>query len=248
MLRILVPFYNCARYLPQCLRSLQTQEGVDFRVYLMDDVSTDGSFPLALQHSQGDSRFELIRNPRKMWQVGNYDQICQRGDLDDDDVCITVDGDDWLPDPGVFSRIAKVYEDPGVWLTWGNFRFWPRGDNRVSCAQPCDDVTTCRSIPWQFSHLRTFRTFLWRRIKPADLRDVDGSYVASAGDLAFMLPMLEMCGNEHAKYLPQVNYIYNEQNPIGDGRSKFTQQERCAALIRSRPRYARLANDRSTPT
>lgn len=239
MLHILVPFFNCVTFLPKSLYSISTQVNAQFRVYMLDDISVDGSSDVAAAYANQDPRFEHIRNERKFWQVGNYDQICRRPTLDDQDVCITVDGDDWLPDPNVFARIARVYQDPAVWVTWGNFRFWPNARPHRTAAA-CSDVTTCRTIPWQFSHLRTFRVFLWRAIRPQDLRWYDEWYIPSAGDMCFMYPMLEMAGNAHARFLEDVNYVYNEQNPIGDGRSKLGLQNECADYIRAKPPYARL--------
>jgi len=31
-----------------------------------------------------------------------------------------------------------------------------------------------------------------------------------------MYPMLEMSGKDHYKFMVEVNYIYNEQNPLND--------------------------------
>ena len=31
-----------------------------------------------------------------------------------------------------------------------------------------------------------------------------------------MYPMLEMSGLEHYKFMSEINYIYNEQNPLND--------------------------------
>ena len=31
-----------------------------------------------------------------------------------------------------------------------------------------------------------------------------------------MYPMLEMSGEEHYKFMDEINYIYNEQNPLND--------------------------------
>ncbi|MFG7388146.1 glycosyltransferase family 2 protein [Lactococcus lactis] len=39
---IIVPVYNTAKYLPECIESILSQENVDFECLLIDDGSTDG--------------------------------------------------------------------------------------------------------------------------------------------------------------------------------------------------------------
>jgi hypothetical protein len=66
------------------------------------------------------------------------------------------------------------------------------------------------------SHLRTWRSWLWKKIKEDDLKDENGVYWSVAGDLAFMYPMYEMSGQEHYRYVDKITYIYNDRNPIND--------------------------------
>lgn len=43
LISILVPVYNVAKYLPQCLESIENQKFKDYEIILVDDGSTDGS-------------------------------------------------------------------------------------------------------------------------------------------------------------------------------------------------------------
>src|SRR5262245_32802106 len=111
MLQVLTSLYNAVEYIPRCIASLKAQSVEDFRCYILDDVSTAGSGRLAKRFVEGDRRFEVVGNTAKRHQPGNYQQILGRPEIDDEDVIVTVDGDDWLPDRHVFARVLRAYED-----------------------------------------------------------------------------------------------------------------------------------------
>lgn len=58
---LIVPIYNAARYLHECLASIAGQTYHDLHVLLIDDGSTDNSAEIAAQFCSADSRFELIQ-------------------------------------------------------------------------------------------------------------------------------------------------------------------------------------------
>ncbi len=43
----------------------------------------------------------------------------------------------------------------------------------------------------------------------------EGIYLPMAGDVALIIPLLEMAG-EHVRYIDEVLYLYNRINPISD--------------------------------
>ena len=57
---VVVPVYNAAAFLPACLRSLANQTLQDFRCYLVDDGSTDGSGALCDEAAREDMRFVAL--------------------------------------------------------------------------------------------------------------------------------------------------------------------------------------------
>lgn len=61
--------------------------------------------------------------------------------------------------------------------------------------------------PWNFSHLRTYRAFLFRLIKDEHLK-YNGEYFKAACDLGYSIPMLEMAGSKHYYFLDRVTYTY----------------------------------------
>jgi glycosyltransferase involved in cell wall biosynthesis len=185
----------------------------DFKCYITDDLSTDNSVAIVKELIKDDDRFILIENKEKHYQVGNYDQVIRNNpNINDNDIIVEVDGDDWLPDEDVFKRIHDVYKNDDVWITNGSFVF-SNGSQGFSRKQ---DIPYLRVSSFSASHMRTWRAFLWRNIKEDDLKDETGTYWSAAGDTSFMFPMLEMAGEEHYHFLEDINYVYNDTNPLNE--------------------------------
>jgi hypothetical protein len=52
-----------------------------------------------------------------------------------------------------------------------------------------------------------------------------------------------MAGQEHYKFMTDINYIYNEQNPINDHKVDLTLVNEVAVKIRNMKPYQRLQYD-----
>ena len=70
--------------------------------------------------------------------------------------------------------------------------------------------------------------------------DENGNYWNVAGDLSFMFPMFEMSGEEHYRFLPNINYIYNESNPINDHKVNMNNVIQTVNKIRNKTPYEKL--------
>lgn len=58
---VIIPIYNVAKYLRECLDSVLHQSYQNFAVVLINDGSTDGmSLQIALSYTKNDARFILI--------------------------------------------------------------------------------------------------------------------------------------------------------------------------------------------
>jgi glycosyltransferase involved in cell wall biosynthesis len=191
----------------------QTYE--NYICYITDDLSTDNSANVVEEFIKNDDRFILIRNTEKKYQGGNYDLICRDTiGVDDEDILIEVDGDDWLANGSVFSKVVDNYtKNENLWISNGSFKY---ADGRLGFSQPVTDISALRHGPYTASHLRTWKIFLWRAIRPEDLRDSDGNWWTSSCDLIFMYDMFEMAGLEHYNFMSDVHYIYNDETDLNE--------------------------------
>ena len=235
---IVTTVYNCENYIEKCLFSIAGQTFKNFKCYITDDLSTDNTIKIIEDFIKNDNRFILIKNKIKMYQPGNYDQIIRNNkDINDSEVIVEVDGDDWLPDSKVLDRINTLYSDESVWIANGSFKY-PNGIQGFSSKQ--ENIENLRKVRFTASHIRTWRAFLWRNIKQSDLKDENGVYWKVTGDLSFMFPMIEMSGEEHYRFMPEINYVYNDSNPLNDHKIDLTLVNEVADKIRKMPKYDKL--------
>jgi glycosyltransferase involved in cell wall biosynthesis len=238
MINIVTTVYNAENYLHKCIGSIMGQSIDNFKCYITDDMSTDNSVSIIKDLIDGDDRFVLIENTTKMYQPGNYDQVIRNNEnINDNDIIVEVDGDDWFPNSNVLKRITEVYSDENIWIANGSFKY---SDGRKGFAAPPNNISNIRRETFTASHLRTWRAFLWRNIKEEDLMDETGNYWKTAGDLAFMFPMIEMAGKEHYKFMEEINYIYNEENPINDHKVNLSSVNEIVVRLRNKEPYKKL--------
>lgn len=219
---------------------MKSQKDSEFRVHIIDDISTDNTVDIIKNLIDGDDRFILTVNTEKKFKLKNLDELIQT--FDDEDIVIELDGDDFLLNPDVVGDIRKVYSDKKTWLTNGSFMY-SNGDPGFS--QKCNPETVRRDA-FRFSHLRTWKTFLWKSIPKDYLRDDNGEYFKSAADVAYTFALLELAGEENYRFLPELYYVYNAESPYNDHKpgsatgGGHQEQERCANIIRNKTKLKKL--------
>ena len=67
---VVIPSYNHARFLPECLDSIQAQTFEDWSLILVDDGSTDESVDLARDYARADPRIRVEVNPNNLGTYG----------------------------------------------------------------------------------------------------------------------------------------------------------------------------------
>jgi glycosyltransferase involved in cell wall biosynthesis len=234
---VVVPSYNNINWYQKNLKSLQRQEYDNFHVLYVDDCSVDGTGSAVEKYIKEHNfkNISLTQNVERKGALRNlYDMIHS---CNNDDIIITVDGDDWLEHSKVLQRVAEAYADPNVWLTYGQYRQFPTNDIGGAAELPHDVIQNnkFREHDWCTTHLRTFYAHLFKSIKKEDLQH-EGKFFNSAWDLAMMFPMLEMAGHR-SKFIPEVLYRYNVSNPISDFRINVGEQGTFEHIIRTRPKY-----------
>ena len=233
-------FWNSEKYISDCINSIKNQYFTNFVCYLVDDMSTDNSYETALKTINGDDRFILIKNSEKKYKAKNFiDVIKHNPSIDWDDVIIEIDGDDKLENNHVFGLLNKIYSNEDVWICGSR---WV-DKNGKSMKYGRANADNPRYTAWNFSHMRTYRAFLFRSIRESDLT-FENEYVKAAVDLAIGIPMLEMSGDEHYYYLDEITYVYTwHSNQSYSTNSSFGDsklQGRTAKHILSLPKYEKL--------
>lgn len=235
---VVIPSYNNRDWCLQNLGSVLAQKYHNYRVIYIDDASPDGTGDLVefyLKEKRATDRVTLIKNSQRVGALANlYKAISS---CVPDEIVVTLDGDDWFAHERVLERVAQAYQDPEVWVTYGQFVWYPSGYPGFASEVPRDvlEKGTIRHYAWVTTHLRTFYASLFQQIKLEDLL-YNGSFFSMAWDLAFMWPMIEMAG-VHSCFIPDVLYVYNNATSLNDHKVNPGLQIFLTHVIRDRIPY-----------
>ena len=267
---IVIPSYNNEKWYEQNLYSVLHQHYDNYRILYVNDHSSDNTGTLIEQYlkewnidfcvynfesmaehihdrvSDFNSLvnterhfFTLIHNKKRVGALDNlYKMIhsCQ-----DDEIIVSVDGDDWLAHDDVLKILNETYQSNEAWFTHGTLKEFPWG--HVAWCEPIPEHILRNNAFREFkcpSHLRTFYGWLFKKIALDDFL-YRGEFISMAWDMAIMYPLAEMAAERHA-FITQVLYIYNMSNPINDNRVNAALQNDLDAWIRKKPRYSRLSS------
>ena len=237
---IVVPFYNCEEWIKKCIKSIKKQKYKNFTCTLIDDVSNDNSKNIVKNEISGDDRFKLVTNKTKKYALANIVHTINNLECSDEDVVILLDGDDWFASSRTLDKLCDAYEDNTL-MTYGSYMYNPGGSKGVEPSEYPEEVIKTNSFrkdQWRASHLRTFKYILWKNLDKNDLKD-GNKYYEMTYDQAIMLPLLEMA-SERSKYIPEVLYIYNKENPLNVDKIKAQKQSELAQTIRNKKPYTRI--------
>lgn len=214
---VIIPSYNNVRWYERNLASVFLQKYKNYRVIYIDDASTDGTLEKVRNYIEQYGvhiRCDIIANDCRMGALANYYKAIHA--CDDNEIILTLDGDDWLAHDEVFSYINHVYQDDNVWITWGQFVEFPSNKKGFSADFPLEVVknNSYRKNGMPVSHLRTFYAWLFKLIELEDLK-YQGAFYEMTWDKAMMAPMIEMAGGRY-KFIDDILYVYNFVNPISD--------------------------------
>lgn len=237
---IVIPSYKNSQWCIQNINSALNQNYDKFRVIFTDDCSSDDTFSKvseAVRAHPNASKATLIQNTVRIGALANlYNMIHS---CDDDEIILTLDGDDWFPDNEVLNRLRNIYCSRDIWITYGQYKNSNDGGTGVAAPYPPHIVETgaFRHHTWGASHLRTFYTWLFKKIRKEDLMR-DGTFFPMTWDFAIMFPMLEMAAH-HSQFVSDILYVYNLDNPINDHKVSRQLQQSLDSYIRNLPRYSR---------
>jgi glycosyltransferase involved in cell wall biosynthesis len=93
MISVLLPVYNEAEYLVECLESVLAQEGADFEVCISDNASTDATWEIITRYSRIDSRIKPVRHQKAIHPFDNFTSALYRAK---GDYVYIFGGDDYL--------------------------------------------------------------------------------------------------------------------------------------------------------
>lgn len=103
---VIIPAYNSADFLPECLTSICSQTENSLQIIIINDGSTDQTFEIAEQYAKYDSRIHVIDQPNSGVSAARNRGIeAAIGDY----LCF-IDSDDWVEPHMIETMLNKIEE------------------------------------------------------------------------------------------------------------------------------------------
>lgn len=244
---VLIRSWQALPFLYRCIESSLSQDYPDYQILFIDDAS---DYPRSVRDYIRNSLrgHVVVFNKKRMCAVQNAYEMISVYASNHQAVVVSLDGDDWFIDSSVLSYLAKAYKKEQCWFTYGNCLIWNQ-DRSLSSIRSIDvyantpypQVTmkrkTYRREPFRCSHLRSWRTWLYKKIRKEDFLRPDGSWIQFAEDQAMFYPMLEM-GAEYGLTIKKPLSVYNISSPNNDIKRDPLMLIRDELIIRRKKPYA----------
>ena len=121
---ILIPVYNVADYVEECLNSILAQIDDNAEIIVMNDASTDNSWEV-LQAYQTHPKITLVQAPHNRGLSGTRNALLP---LATNQYVWFIDSDDAMHD-GAYAKVVNALASMDVDMLGGNYMAW-RGDNK----------------------------------------------------------------------------------------------------------------------
>lgn len=217
---------DCEKWVDGCIKSVEAQTYRNFNFVLADDGSRDNT-PFIIKKSEWwrnalyitDSVGLVMARHRYLQQLIKFARP-----LFEFDVIVWLDLDDQLL-PNALERLAKEYQDPDCWLTYGGYTD-SYGNTYIGDQYLLHPYTSARQQDWKFIPLRSFRKELYFKLTNDDLFPAVSEVYPDAN---MLYCMLEMCGQQHVRPINEPLYLYNCSNPLNVTK-RFPEAQRDAEL------------------
>jgi glycosyltransferase involved in cell wall biosynthesis len=114
---IAIPTYNGATHLRQSIESVLGQTFKDFELLIIDDVSTDETWPIVQEYGRLDRRVRTSRNSTRLGLVGNFNRCI---DLANGRYICVWHQDDVMMPQNVERKVALLKANPRVGFVHSN--------------------------------------------------------------------------------------------------------------------------------
>lgn len=115
LVSVVTPLYNGGKFIAECIESVQAQDYKNWRMFILDNNSSDDSHQIATDYASKDSRIVVQKNDTTLDQMPNWNRSMLM--VDDDCVyCKVVHADDWLFPNCLTEMVALAEANPNVGL------------------------------------------------------------------------------------------------------------------------------------
>ena len=246
----LIGSYNNEQWVKPCLDSIISQTHTNFEVIYYNACSTDKTEELVKSYQE--PRIKLHTSPERHRKTWFFENAELWETINDNDIVCILDGDDFLANESVLEYLNEVYNKTNCWMTYGGMIVWNGGESTQEAFPQNSEPPAMvklqkmfRQDLWRYSHMRTCKGFLWKRLNKKDLKSVhDGEYM-TLDDLATVYAFMEMSPPDKVFRVPETIYIWNNSKANESRGCAENKVDNIGAIyeneIRNRPKYNELA-------
>jgi glycosyltransferase involved in cell wall biosynthesis len=213
----IISSYNSCKFIKRNLNSIKMQKynKNKYRIIYVNDNSNDDSKNILLKFMSENKtiNMDLINNKENMGPA--YSRYIAYNKANDHEICIFLDGDDWLVEKETLKILSHVYKNNNIYSTFGsNF---PNG--RV-CGEARYKNIKRETENSFFPHLRTAYAFLCKNIPKKYLKYNNEEWLKVKTDVALFISTIELCNNKYAVIKHKLMH-YNMYNSINNTNTGF---------------------------
>jgi glycosyltransferase involved in cell wall biosynthesis len=246
--------YNNIEWVERNLNSIFSQNypRMHYRVIYVDDCSTDGTYEFVVDYKekhQLGNRLVIVRNEKRKRKAHNLymaGHLCKKHEI-----IIELDGDDWLPHERVLNILNGIYQDPQIWLTYGNNRKFPTGkvEDRVQ-ELPAHIIENGSFRHYRATNfwtaLRSYYAWLFQTLEKRDFmysaKQTKPRWFEMSIDASIYFSMLEKARERH-KFCAEPLYVHNIATSFNDHKVDCNLQYTIEMYLRRLTPYSRLSDD-----
>jgi len=247
--KIICPSYNNEKWVETHISSILGQTYDNWEVLYIDDNSSDNTWKVVNDLVGDNPKFTLIQNAENKGAAYNYNEYLDG--IDDEDILIHLDGDDWIATPDVLEKLNNLYVEKDLWMSYGYYMTYRTHEDieykpfpqNTEYPEFIHKHSKYRNDLWRASHMRTYKWFLYKNIDREDLKsNIDGKYFWHASDLAWAYPCLEMCPTEKIGVLDFPSYMLNraEGQSIRTEERESSDNVKYEVEIRNKKKYKQV--------
>jgi len=225
------PMYNAKPHLKDLFESLIEQNNPNWRLILIDDMSTDNSFGYACNLLGEESRIQVRTNKEKCWALKNVIKVAREFEDRDDVIIAVIDADDALCNENTVDLLIKTYDDQTdtVWTAHS----WDINSINISKSLP--EKINPYQFPWVSSHLKTWRSSLLKEVNDSNFKNLDDKWFKRGYDQALYLPLLYK--SRKRLFIDEICYLYriNSESTKHENQNRINRnQMNTSRLVRAR--------------
>lgn len=217
----LVRSWNAYDYFDTCIDSIFRQNYKNYTIIFIDDAS-EYTIQQRKHISEKLKKHICIFNAKRKFPLENASAAIKKYCTQKDGVVFNLDGDDWLPNDGVLTELAKVYAKKSIMATYGDCYIYNTAQKifTASATQKFTNIPypnevisqkSFRLEPFYPLHPLTWRVSAFLKIPENYFKYPSGDWLKYCQDLAIFFPLLEQNPGK-VLCLNTPLYVYNKAN------------------------------------